>query len=132
MPERVVVDASALVDLLADPRPGAAVAARLTDRDLHAPAHLDSEVLSGLGRLHWAGALSAEQARARLVELAAAPITRHDLAPLLVGAWQRRHRLRLADALYVELAESLGVTLVTADARLASAAPGVEVVGRAT
>jgi predicted nucleic acid-binding protein len=126
MPESRVIDASALVDLLADPRRGGAVAGRLIDRDLHAPAHLDAEVLSGLGRLHRAGALTAERVRALLIEFAAAPITRHPLGPLLPGAWQRRHRLRLADALYAELAEALRAPLITTDARLARAFPAAE------
>jgi predicted nucleic acid-binding protein len=56
-----------------------------------------------------------------LTELAAAPIRRHALADLLSGAWGVRDRLRLVDALYVELAGSLGsLPLVTTDARLAS------------
>jgi predicted nucleic acid-binding protein len=37
---------------------------------------------------------------------------------LLLGAWARRHRLRLADALYVELAAQLECPLVTTDRRL--------------
>jgi predicted nucleic acid-binding protein len=35
-----------------------------------------------------------------------------------VGAWAKRHSLRPADALYVELAESRGLSLVTTDRRL--------------
>ena len=37
---------------------------------------------------------------------------------LILGAWARRHRLRLADALYVELATTRGWRLVTTDRRL--------------
>jgi predicted nucleic acid-binding protein len=50
--------------------------------------------------------------------LAAAPITRHAVGDLLFGAWARRHRLRLADALYVDLAAQLDCPLVTTDRRL--------------
>ena len=51
--------------------------------------------------------------------LAGAPIGRHPLAGLLAGAWNARDRLRLVDALYVELARTLGsIALLTTDARL--------------
>jgi predicted nucleic acid-binding protein len=36
----------------------------------------------------------------------------------LIGAWSRRHRLRLADAVYLELADRLDCLLVTTDRRL--------------
>lgn len=118
-----VLDASALVDFLVGTDRAGAVAARMSEfADLHAPAHLDAEVLSALGRLQRAGVITAGAAVARLKALAAAPIHRHALAQLLVGAWQRRDRLRLVDALYVELAASLRLPLLTTDARLASAA----------
>jgi len=124
--EKAVIDASAVVDLLARSGGGPAALERLSSRELHAPAHLDAEVLSGLGRLHRAGALSAEDVMIRLGEFMTAPIARHDLAPLVTGAWQRRHRLRLADALYAELAERLGLPLITTDARLARVFPRAE------
>jgi len=89
---------------------------------LHAPAHLDAEVLSALGRLHRAGFIGTRHVTARLEQLVDAPIERHALAALVLRAWQRRDRMRLMDALYVELARSLSVDLVTTDTRLAAAA----------
>ena len=47
-----------------------------------------------------------------------APIQRHPVTGLLLGAWGKRHQLRLADAVYVELAVSLGLPLVPTDGRL--------------
>ena len=123
----VVVDASAMVDLLLDNDLGGAVRRRLAGHALHAPAHLDAEVLSALGRLHRAGDLEAESVEARLRDLVAAPIHRHDVSGLLVGTWSRRHQLRLVDALYVQLAVVLDLPLVTTDRRL-HAAPSVDVV----
>lgn len=114
----VVADASALVDLLLGNEFGHAVGKRLAGTGLHAPAHVDAEVLSALGRLHRAGALDASAVEYKLTALAAAPITRHGVDDLLFGAWARRHRLRLADALYVELAARLDCLLVTTDRRL--------------
>lgn len=122
-----VLDASALVDLLLGNELGGVVRRRIAGHVLHAPAHVDAEVLSALGRLHRAGDLTTDSVESRLHELAAAPVQRHAVAGLLLGAWQRRHRLRLADALYVELAVRRGTPLVTTDRRL-HAEPAADVV----
>jgi len=124
--EQLVLDASALIDLLRESE--ALVRSRVDGRSLHAPAHLDAEVLSGLGRLHRAGLVDAQAVNAALAAVAAAPITRHDVTSLLEGAWARRDQLRLADALYVELAERLTARLITTDARLGRATDIAEVV----
>lgn len=122
MNDAAVVDASSLVDLLLGTDHGRAVGSALTRFSaVHAPAHVDAEVLSTLGRLYRAGTLTARQVAARLEALTTAPIDRHALSPLLAGAWRRRDRLRLVDALYVELAERVGAQLLTTDARLAAA-----------
>lgn len=113
-----MIDASAMVDLLLGGRLGDAVASRLAAKTIHGPAHLDAETLSALGRLHRAGDLAAEVVATLLDRVAKAPVVRHPVAGLLPGAWARRSNLRLADALYVELASTLGVPLVTTDARL--------------
>lgn len=122
-----VVDASALVDLLLGNELGEAVRHRIAGHALHAPAHVDAEVLSALGRLQRAGTIEADDVEARLHELTAAPVQRHPLSGLVLGAWARRDQLRLADALYVELAVSLGLSLITTDRRL-HAAPVADVV----
>lgn len=114
----VVVDASALVDLLLGDDLGRAVGQRLAGRVLHAPAHVDAEVFSALGRLSRAGTLDADAVETTLLRWSEAPIQRHPVAALMLGAWGRRDRLRLADALYVQLAHSLGLSLVTTDRRL--------------
>lgn len=128
MREVVVVDASAMVDLLVGTELAAAVEARLRGRGLHAPGHFDAEVLSALGRLHRAGELSSSQVQRRLTYLAAAPVERHRLTGLLAGAWDRGHHLRLVDALYVELGGTLGAKVVTTDGGLAAAHPDAELV----
>ena len=55
----LVIDASAMVDLLLGGPLGEAVGRRLRGHALHAPAHLAAEVLSALGRLSRADALAA-------------------------------------------------------------------------
>ena len=124
--ERLVVDASAVIDLLRER--GDPVRSRLDGRSLHAPAHLDAEVLSGLSRRHRAGLVDGRAVTTALAAVAAAPITRHRVTPLLEGAWARCGQLRLADALYVELADRLAARLITTDERLGSATDIAEVV----
>lgn len=124
--EHVVIDASAMVDLLAGTELAGAVASRLGAAVWHAPAHFDAEVLSALGRLHRAGRLSERRVTDRVRRLRTAPITRHALSDLLTGAWSRRDAVRLTDALYCELAATLSVPLVTTDLRLSRAFSGAE------
>lgn len=126
MAERVVVDASAMVDLLVSSPLADAVRERVRGNELHAPAHFDAEVLSALGRLHRAGHLSARQATVRVDRLGTAPVDRHLLSGLVAGAWQLRHTLRLVDALYAELADQLGVSIITTDSGMAAASPAAE------
>src|SRR5437879_12257711 len=85
--EPAVIDASALVDLLLGTDHGRAVGKVLTGlAELHAPAHIDAEVLSSLGRLHRAATVTPRQVTARLAALTRAPIDRHALPPLDPGA----------------------------------------------
>jgi predicted nucleic acid-binding protein len=128
MPEAVIVDASAMVDLLVGTALATAIADRLRGHELHAPGHFDAEVLSAIGRLHRSGRLSPSQAASRVEHLAVAPIQRHALAPLLVGAWGFRHSLRLVDALYAELGAVLDVPVITTDGGFAAAYPPAELV----
>jgi predicted nucleic acid-binding protein len=126
--DQLVVDASAMVDLLTEARSATAVHERLQGTTVHSPAHLDAEVLSALGRMYRADELSATTVQVALERFAVMPVNRHPLAELLVGAWARRDSLRLVDALYVELAARLHVWLVTLDGRLARACPFAEAV----
>jgi predicted nucleic acid-binding protein len=113
-----------------EPSEAQAVAARLRGSAWHAPAHLDAEILSALGRLERAGRLDAVEAAEGLVALSELPIERHAVSPLLLGAWTSRNELRLVDGIYVELARQLGLRLITSDQRLArAAAPIAEATG---
>lgn len=126
----IVVDASAIVDLLCGTELAEAVQQRLSEERLLAPAHVDAEVLSALGRLQRAGALAEAEVAERLELLAASPLERRPLAQLLAGAWKRRHNLRLVDALYVELAARLDdAPLITTDSGMASTYAGAELLG---
>jgi predicted nucleic acid-binding protein len=129
MPDRLVVDASAMVDLLLGSSRAEAIRNRLHGHELHAPAHFDAEILCALGRLERGGHITAADVAERLQRLAAAPFERHPLPGLLSGAWERRHNFRLVDALYVELATDIDAPLITIDAGLAAAAPMAERIG---
>lgn len=119
----LVLDASVIIDVLTGALMSDTLDQATVGERLLAPAHLDAEVMSGLGRLSRAGALSDVAVGDGLERLGALPVERVALAPLLLGAWGRRATLRLADALYVELASIRGGLLLTRDARLARAAP---------
>jgi len=115
----LVLDASAMVDLLLGGPLGAAVARRIAGHGLHGPGHLELEVLSAIGRLARAGQVDEVVATGLVGALSEAPVAIHPTRPLVAGAWARRGALRLADAVTVELADQLSLALVTTDRRLA-------------
>ena len=122
----LVLDASAVVDLLLRNRNGDAVRAHLPGAELHTVAHLDAEVLSALARLHRDGALSAEAVDARLRALSRLDVLRLPITgALLQEAWALRNNIAARDALYVALARRLRGRLLTTDRRLARAVPGI-------
>ena len=124
----LVLDASAIVELLLGTPAGRIVDARLraeTD-GVHAPEFLDLEVLHALRRLERRGLLSAKAAAQAVVDLIDLSIGRERHAPLLPRVWQLRDNATAYDASYLALAEALQATLVTADRKM-TGVPGVEV-----
>lgn len=117
----LVVDASALVDVLLGGARGRAGREAMAGEALVAPAHVDAEVLSALGRLHRADALDAARVDTALRRLATLPMERRPLASLLADAWALRDNVRMTDALYVALAVDLDAPLLTSDHRLVRA-----------
>jgi predicted nucleic acid-binding protein len=120
----VVVDAATVVDLICDfpaAEPFGDVLASATA--VAAPAHLDAEVLSALGRLQRAGELP--RPAERVEALATFGARRWPLQPLLSAAWALASRIAIRDALYVALAQSLDATLITSDGRLRRAAASI-------
>jgi predicted nucleic acid-binding protein len=121
----IVVDASAVVKFLAPRQPDCAFDRRLGHAEsLHAPHLVDVEVANGLRRSVAAGLIGSERALDALLDLEAMPITLYPHGELLRRAWELRENLTVYDAVYVTLAELLGVPLITCDRRLAQA-PGV-------
>ena len=121
----IVLDASAVVELLLDTVTGRRVAILIEDAavGLHVPHLLDVEVASALRRLVRDGGLDDEEAQAAVGDLIALDLQRHSHEALLERAWALRENVTTYDAVYVALAEALDATLLTCDTRLARA-PG--------
>jgi predicted nucleic acid-binding protein len=119
----IVLDASAVVDLLVEePAATAELRARLRGEPaVHVPHVLDVEVASGLRRQILRGRIDVASARRALRRFGVLPLVRWEHRPLLGRALALRDRLPAADAMYVALAEALGATLLTRDARMAKA-----------
>ncbi|HWB73054.1 MAG TPA: type II toxin-antitoxin system VapC family toxin [Egibacteraceae bacterium] len=119
----LVVDASAMVEILRRTDLGDRVAAATRGAAVAAPAHLDAEVLSAVGRLARAGTVTQAAVERALVRMRRLPVRRYPLAPLLQRAWSLRENIALRDGLYVACAEALGAALLTLDGRLSNASP---------
>jgi predicted nucleic acid-binding protein len=120
----IVVDASALLEVLLRTSRVEAIESRFFDRSepLHSPHLLDVEVAQVIRRYTMRGALDVVRAQAALDDLADFPIQRHSHGFLLRRVWDLRANLTAYDAIYVALAETLEATLLTHDRRLATAA----------
>lgn len=119
----IVVDASALLEVLLNAPTSARVRARILDRDetLHVPHLLDLEVAQVVRRYTLSGEMGAERGAQALEDLADLPLNRYPHEPFLPRIWDLRNNLTAYDAAYVALAEALGAPMVTRDAALAGA-----------
>ena len=121
----IVVDASALLELLLQTSRGARVEARLfrDEDELHAPHLVDVEFVQGLRRLVRTGEVSSVRAAEAIADLIDLDLHRHAHVDLLVRAWKLRDNITAYDAIYVALAEAIAAPIVTCDNPLAKA-PG--------
>jgi predicted nucleic acid-binding protein len=119
----IVLDASVMVDLLIKDDPQTAhIRTRLAgELDVHAPHLVDAEVTHALRGLVLRDRLAAARARRAIRRFAVLPLTRWPQTPLLSRVFALRDQLTAYDATYVALAEGLGATLLTRDARMAKA-----------
>lgn len=125
----IVLDASAVVELLLDTAAGRRVAVLIEDPALsiHAPHLIDLETISVLRRFARDGVIDDEEAASAIGDLMALDLQRHSHEALLERAWALRKSISAYDAMYVALAEALEATLVTCDKRLARAGVKVRV-----
>jgi predicted nucleic acid-binding protein len=121
----IVVDSSAMTELVLETPRGRRVEARLfRDGDeLHAPHLMDVEVLRAVRRYVLKKDIDSDRAEQALLDLVDFRIHRHEHFGFLWRAWQLRHNLAAYDAMYVVLAEALDATVVTCDGPLGDA-PG--------
>ena len=123
----LLLDASAIVDMLIRSDRGEQVRSALQGRDaaeLFTVAHLDAEVFSALARSHRSGQLDADEVGRMLAHLATLPARRLPITgELLTAAWSLRSNMAARDALFVAAAQALEARLVTTDDRLARALP---------
>ncbi len=124
MPSPLVIDASALVELLIRSERGGRVASMLGEAEVLAPDIVNVEVMQSLRGLESGGKLSGARAEKALSKLAGSPIKRVPTVALLTEAWSLRANLSAYDACYVALARMLGCALLTVDRPL-TRAPGL-------
>ena len=117
----IVIDASALVEVLLNTPASAKVTERLFGRNdtLHAPHLLDLEVAQVLRRYALSGEMSDERSEQALEDLADLPLNRYPHDIFLRRIWSLRRNLTAYDAAYLALAEALDAPLITRDAALA-------------
>lgn len=120
----IVVDASALLEVLLRTPRGQAIEARFFDgsESLHSPHLLDVEVVQVIRRFAMTGEVDVARAQAALDDFLDLPILRHSHSLLLRRVWALRTNFTACDAAYVALAETLEATFLTHDRRLATAA----------
>ncbi len=131
----IVVDASAITELLLQTELGTRVERRLyrDDEDLYAPHLLDVEVLSALRRLVHAGDVLPGRAEEAIEDLGLLRVIRHGHLDLAIRVWALRQNFTAYDAVYLALAESLDATVVTCDRPFGDAprhSARIEVIGR--
>jgi len=118
----IVVDASAIVELLLNTPLGRIVSRRIQSAEtvLHAPHLLDLEVTQVLRRFAATGVIDDARALASLHALRDLDLERHSHEPLLDRIWALRSNLTAYDAAYVALAEALDTPVLTCDGKLAA------------
>jgi predicted nucleic acid-binding protein len=127
----IVLDASAVVELVLGLGHGTEVAQRLDDpaETLHAPHLLSAEVAQVIRRFERRGDIDAVRGAEALNDAGDLDVAYYDHLPLVPRVWELRESVSTYDALYLALAEVLDAPLLTGDAALASApAHRVEVV----
>ena len=118
----IVLDASAVIEMLLRTPTGGRVEARVSSRreSLHAPHLIDLEAAQVLRRFVAVGAIAPARGEEAVEDLRDLSLVRYPHYMLLERVWQLRDNLTAYDAVYVALAETLDAPLLTCDRKLAS------------
>jgi predicted nucleic acid-binding protein len=111
----IVIDASAVIELILKTELGQEVEARALDPEerLHAPCLLDLEVAQVLRRLVQLKEITAERAQEALDDHAALLIERATHEGFLPRIWELRESLTAYDAAYISLGEALDAPVLS-------------------
>jgi predicted nucleic acid-binding protein len=117
----IVVDASALLEVLLHTEAGLNIRRRLFTRGeaLNAPHLIDVEIAQVIRRFVSRNEIGPEEGLALLDIVANLPLQRYPHTILLPRMWELRGNLSAYDASYVALAEALDAPLLTHDGGLA-------------
>lgn len=120
----IVVDASAFTQMLVYSQERGKRAREVlgTDLEWSAPEHWKAEVFSAVRGLLLGGHLGEDAASRAIAQIPRMAVDHVGLDTLLPQMWQLREEVSGYDAAYVVLARQRGLTLVTADGRLARTA----------
>lgn len=116
----IVIDASAVLELLLGTNRAEPIASRALDAEerLHAPHLLDIEIAQALRRLVKLKDLTASRAKLALDDYAALFIKRYAHVEFLKRIWQLRDAVTAYDGAYIALSEALNAPLLTCDRKL--------------
>jgi predicted nucleic acid-binding protein len=119
----IVIDASALLELLLATRRAEAIDTRVLapNERIHAPHIIDVEIAQALRRLSGLKDITVKRAEQALDDFRDFLIERHPHRELLPRIWQLRASMTAYDGAYVALAEALEAPLLTCDQKLARA-----------
>ncbi|MDQ3734261.1 MAG: type II toxin-antitoxin system VapC family toxin [Actinomycetota bacterium] len=116
-----MIDASALVDVLAGDRPSTGLLQRVSREPWHAPHFIDLELLNSLRRLVLRNQITVELAASVQSDFSLITISRYAHLGFRERIWELRDSMTAYDAAYIALAEALDAPLVTTDTRLGRA-----------
>lgn len=119
----LVVDASAVAEILFGTAAGRRAAALLGGHQLVAPQHLTAEVASVIRGWSLSRQITDEQALRAFVEFEELGVEQLPMMASLPAVYALRHNISAYDAMYVVLARAAECSLLTLDARLAASAP---------